>query len=142
MHYRKKDDLIVIKYGAVWCGPCKRLGPIITKLAKEHLHVYFLDVDTETEGICDHEDLKDITKIPHVKLFYNKEMKREIKGFDPENLIRYVERYSALKLEEDKENISEVTLVPNKVIRTSSKQVISPEEKPEPKPALIEQDVN
>ncbi|GAH13989.1 unnamed protein product, partial [marine sediment metagenome] len=47
LHYRKKNDFVVIKYGAEWCGPCKRLAPALEKLAKEHPHVYFVDADID-----------------------------------------------------------------------------------------------
>lgn len=93
-HYKGKEGLVVVKYGAEWCGPCKRLKPLLKKLAKEHPHVYFLDVDIDTE-VGDHEDTGNVRTIPHCKFFIDGKMKREIIGTDKERLVRYVERYSA-----------------------------------------------
>lgn len=46
-----KGDLpIVIDFYADWCGPCKRIAPIMEKLAKEYdgkLRVYKINVDNE-----------------------------------------------------------------------------------------------
>ena len=41
MHYRKKDDFVVVKYGAEWCGPCKKISPLIAELAAKYKNVYF-----------------------------------------------------------------------------------------------------
>ncbi|GAG56127.1 unnamed protein product, partial [marine sediment metagenome] len=106
-HYRKKDDFVVIKYGAEWCRPCKTVSPVLDELAKEHRHVYFLDVDIENEEISEHEDLEGVRTIPHVKFFVDGEMKREIVGVDHDRLHRYVKRYSSLKLNEVIENNQE-----------------------------------
>lgn len=103
MHYRKKDDFVVIKYGAEWCKPCKEISPVLIDLAKKHRHVYFLDVDVDNEEISEHSDLTGVKKIPHIKFFVNQKLEREIIGKDIDTLYRYVERYSEIKLKEKKE---------------------------------------
>jgi thiol-disulfide isomerase/thioredoxin len=100
MHYRKKDDFVVVKYGAEWCGPCKAAKPIMEKLAIEYPSVYFLDVDVETgkddeedNGMIDHPDFINVRSIPHFKFFIGKELINEFTGNDSERLKRYVDRY-------------------------------------------------
>ena len=109
MHYRKKDDFIVIKYGAEWCGPCKRAKPVLERLAIEYPTVYFLDVDVDTEitegeeaAMIDHTDFNNIKSLPTFKFFVNKELVREFTGLDNERLDRYVKRYSDPKLVQPK----------------------------------------
>ena len=109
MHYRKKDGLVVIKYGAEWCGPCKAIKPLMDKLAEKYATVYFLDVDVDTEKdpeedlvMVEHDDFNNIRTIPHFKFFVNQELIREFQGADRERLKRYVERYSVNK--SDKSN--------------------------------------
>ena len=46
------DKPAVIDFYATWCGPCRRLSPILERLAKEYsgkITVYKVDVDAEPE---------------------------------------------------------------------------------------------
>ena len=41
------DRLVVIDYYTSWCGPCKRLAPLIEDWAKKYPSVLFLKVNCE-----------------------------------------------------------------------------------------------
>ncbi|KYN44617.1 Thioredoxin-2, partial [Trachymyrmex septentrionalis] len=41
------NNLVVIDFFAVWCGPCKMIGPLIEELSKEMLDVVFLKIDVD-----------------------------------------------------------------------------------------------
>ncbi|MDR1591320.1 MAG: thioredoxin [Prevotellaceae bacterium] len=46
------DKPCLIDYYASWCGPCKRLSPILDELAREYagqIYIYKIDVDREPE---------------------------------------------------------------------------------------------
>ena len=48
----KGDKPAVIDFYATWCGPCKRLSPILEELASEYngqINFYKIDVDKEQE---------------------------------------------------------------------------------------------
>ncbi len=45
-----KDKLVLVDFNAVWCGPCKKLKPIVYKLAEKYngkMEVLAIDVDKE-----------------------------------------------------------------------------------------------
>lgn len=107
LHYRKKDDLIVIKFGSKWCNPCKKLTPILETLANQYRNkkgIYFVDVDIDNKEIEEHLDLADIKTIPHIKIFVNGKMEKEIVGYNPDCLIKSVERMFELKARQIKED--------------------------------------
>lgn len=42
------DKLVVIDFFATWCGPCKRISPLLDELAKEYADdLVFLKVDVD-----------------------------------------------------------------------------------------------
>ena len=98
LHYRKKNDFVVVKYGTSWCGPCKKLTPILDNLASQHKHVYFVDADIDNPELENHPDLDNVKTIPHIKFFIDGKMEREVIGLNLEKINRYVERYSEIKL--------------------------------------------
>ena len=93
-HYRKKGGLVVFKYGAEWCGPCKKMAPLVEKLAAKYPNSYFVEVDVDNEEIGEHDDLSNVRSIPHFKFFVDGKLVNEFHGGDSDKLVRYTERYS------------------------------------------------
>lgn len=68
----KKDVLaqgktLVVKYGATWCGPCKKVEPTFDGLVQARPDLVFAKVDIDRlEGSA---DLFDVGAIPCVKIF-------------------------------------------------------------------------
>lgn len=57
-----KDDVVVVKVSAVWCGPCKVLSGTIAELEKEKLPgVVFVEVNAdECDDICDKYNVRNL----------------------------------------------------------------------------------
>ncbi|MBS3159598.1 thioredoxin [Candidatus Woesearchaeota archaeon] len=43
------DKIVVVKYTATWCTPCKALNPIFKELYKEINNVKFAEIDIDME---------------------------------------------------------------------------------------------
>ena len=57
----------ILYIGAKWCGPCKRIQPLIEELAKRYgVPLRLLDLDTMEDA-----DKEMITKVPTIVTFIN-----------------------------------------------------------------------
>lgn len=71
------NDVVVLKFGAEWCGPCKKIEPEYKKLAENKKEIIFLseDIDDEFEG-----NYEDIKSIPCFHFFKNGKFKQSCLG--------------------------------------------------------------
>lgn len=83
----KANKPVVVDFWANWCPPCKKLGPILEKIAedyKEKITVYKVNVD---ENPTLSQTFK-IEVIPTVVLFKENEAKAGFVGFREEEDIK------------------------------------------------------
>lgn len=78
---------VLVDFWAEWCGPCKMLGPVVEKIAKDYsgkLKVGKMNVD-------DNESTPQqfgIQGIPTIIIFKNGQNVKQIVGFQPEDRLK------------------------------------------------------
>ncbi len=75
----ESDVPVLVDFWAPWCGPCRMLGPVLEKIAKERdggVRVVKVNVD-ESQGIAGQMGVK---SIPTVMLFHEGELKEMAVG--------------------------------------------------------------
>lgn len=88
-----KDDVIVssklvlVDFYASWCGPCKKMGPVVEKLSKEYgdkIAVLKVNVDKNPTLSSEYG----IQSIPVIKVFKNGKVVDESLGLTPASELR------------------------------------------------------
>lgn len=72
------EGYALVKFGASWCGPCKRYAPTFEKFAEENPSVKCFSIDAEKEqGLCEEYG---VSSIPVTLVFKNGEFKTKVSG--------------------------------------------------------------
>ncbi|SIQ90516.1 thioredoxin [Chryseobacterium sp. RU37D] len=82
----KSDKPVLVDFWAVWCGPCRTLGPIIEEVANDFdgkAVVGKVDVDNNQEISMQYG----IRNIPTVLIFKNGEVVDKLVGVAPKEVI-------------------------------------------------------
>ncbi len=82
----KSSKPVLVDCFAVWCGPCKAMGPIIDELNKEYgssYDIYKLDVDQNPETAQKYG----IMSIPTLLLFKGGELKETLIGLQEKDVL-------------------------------------------------------
>jgi thioredoxin 1 len=66
----------VFYFTADWCGPCKKVRPIVQELIKEGYFFQIIDVDIEKELVQKFE----ISSVPTFILFKNEKSVKQVSG--------------------------------------------------------------
>ncbi len=88
----KAEETVLVDFGAPWCGPCKRLEPIVHELAADYdgrLRVVKVNVDEAPGTAAKYA----VLSVPTVLLFRGGEKKDEILGLvSKKALIERIEK--------------------------------------------------
>lgn len=96
---KKDPGMLVVKYSAEWCGPCKRIAPDYEKLSDEFDgFAKFLHVDVDIPDLENEPDLQDIKGVPTFKFFKNAKEIDQFSGADLDKLKKFVNKYCAVTL--------------------------------------------
>jgi len=87
----EKDNLSVVDFYAVWCGPCKVISPVVDKLQDQFTDVNFIKVNVDKYGPISEE--VGIRAMPTFMLFRGGEKVAEIVGANPGALKSAIEKH-------------------------------------------------
>lgn len=82
---KENKKLLMLKFGAVWCKPCKMIAPIAQRIVEsnsDRLTGYEVDVDVVKETITQFN----VSSLPTFLLIWNGDVKRTWKGSSPDEL--------------------------------------------------------
>ena len=78
------NDLVLVDFWAEWCGPCKKLSPILDEISEEHgILVGKLNVDENPQKMEEYS----VHSIPTMVLFSSGQPVKTIIGAKPKHLL-------------------------------------------------------
>lgn len=80
------DKPVMVDFFATWCGPCKRLAPIIDELASElsgKVDVYKLDIDQSSDIAAKYR----VSSVPTIMVFEGGSVKAKTVGAVPKQQL-------------------------------------------------------
>ncbi|QSB05365.1 thioredoxin [Natronoglycomyces albus] len=83
------DVPVLVDFWADWCGPCKKVAPVLTELASElgdKVAIRKLDIDANPEMVRKYQ----VMSVPTMILFKNGEPADQIVGAQPKAAIKAV----------------------------------------------------
>lgn len=87
-----EKELILIKFGATWCGPCRDVEKQLDTLDAEKLGVKIVKVDTDERS--DLQQKYQINSIPHLMLVRGgKSLSERVGGLNASQLTQWIKQY-------------------------------------------------
>lgn len=78
--------ITVVDFWAPWCGPCRKMGPILDEIAEEYkdkIKVVKINTDDNLKSATEYQ----ISSLPSVFIFKNGEAKETMIGLMPKSAI-------------------------------------------------------
>lgn len=86
----QEHDLILIKFGAPWCGPCKTMEPVLHEIAGERTDVKIVELNVDEE-----EEMVQLFRVRNVPaLFLIKcgvTISKHVGGANKEQILSFID---------------------------------------------------
>ncbi len=87
-----ENRYVLVDFSAEWCGPCKRLKPLLEQLNESFRDVKFVKVDVdENQELA---ELHKITAMPSIMFYVDGKLQTEfVRGADINSVERYCNKF-------------------------------------------------
>ena len=87
----RSAKIVVVDFNATWCGPCRKLGPYLERMAESYksdgVSFFSVDIDQHRELV---EEL-DIPSIPDVRIYLDGNPVDKVVGCEPIDLMEKID---------------------------------------------------
>lgn len=86
----RTNDNVVVLISTTWCGPCKKLKPIVEQVTREMPHVMFAHIDGDSKPLKKLVDAHASEGFPTLKLFKKGKQVQEVVGAQDKDALTRV----------------------------------------------------
>lgn len=91
-----EKGVVLVKVEASWCGPCKMMKPMLSKLENEYTHVKFCSIDCDDEGSVNTITELGVRTVPTIIIYVNGVLTETQIGMKTETEMREIlDKYAA-----------------------------------------------
>jgi len=87
------NHLVIMKFSAQWCGPCKRIAPEYHRLSNEYPKIVFAHLDIDNHELTVLKIFEQITRVPTFVFIKNYEIIYQFTGASIDKLVQTIKDY-------------------------------------------------
>jgi thioredoxin 1 len=91
---KESDKLLLVKFGATWCGPCKQIKYHLEKLAETENNVIVIDIDVDNAKELDWDWASEVENLPTFRFIRNGVQLEEYSGSKIEKIQDIIRKLS------------------------------------------------
>tara|TARA_B100000902_G_C27319015_1_gene923145 strand:- start:678 stop:1052 length:375 start_codon:yes stop_codon:yes gene_type:complete len=103
--YIKKNNIVIVKVSATWCGPCKKIAPQVNQLFSQmnnNVSMVLVDADKGSD-ICNFLRVK---TVPHLVNYINGSPQDILTSSKNEDVLKFFNSTHVRSIKEFKNNLS------------------------------------
>ncbi len=88
-----QDGLVLVDYGATWCGPCKKLNPVLEEILDERsdLQIGKVDIEVARQSAISNG----VMSVPQVHFYKNGSKVDQFMGFqDKAKVLEFIDKHA------------------------------------------------
>ena len=86
--WETENTVLVFKYSAVWCRPCRDMTPIFEKYSQEYPNFKFAEIDVDK---CNWSGPTNISSLPTFEFWLNKKLLHSFSGKNEQKLANILQ---------------------------------------------------